>query len=229
MSDQMPFIDVEFVDNPEPRCPCVLVLDVSSSMRGAAIDYLNLGVDLFAHDLTNSRLACKRVETAVITFGEGVQIVQDFVSPSAFVPPRFEAGGKTPMGEAIVKACDLLNQRKRKYRAAGVSYFRPWIFLITDGEPTDYKSAYWQKAVELVREGEADKKLMFFGVAVNEADQGKLNELCPPARPAIKLNGLDFQGLFTWLSSSLRTVSSANPGTQGIVLPSITGWAMVNV
>jgi uncharacterized protein YegL len=229
MSDQLPFIDVEFVDNPEPRCPCVLVLDVSSSMRGAAIDYLNLGVELFAHDLTNSRLASKRVETAIITFGDGVETVQDFVSPSAFVPPKFEAGGKTPMAEAVLKACDLIEKRKQKYRAAGVSYFRPWIFLVTDGEPTDYQTAYWKQALALVHEGESSKKLMFFGVAVNEADHVKLNELCPPSRPSIRLNGLDFQGLFTWLSSSLRTVSSANPGTSGITLPAIAGWATVNV
>src|SRR4051812_9096965 len=229
MSDQLPFIDVEFVDNPEPRCPCVLVLDISSSMKGAAIDFLNLGVEVFAHDLTSSRLASKRVEAAVVTFGDGVQTVQDFVSPSAFMPPRFEAGGKTPMGEAVIQACDLLEKRKRKYRAAGVSYFRPWIFLVTDGEPTDYESQYWRDAVELVHEGEADKKLMFFGVAVNEADKGKLNELCPANRPAIQLKGLDFQGLFSWLSSSLRTVSSANPGTTGLTLPAITGWATVNV
>jgi uncharacterized protein YegL len=229
MSDQLPFIDVEFVDNPEPRCPCVLVLDVSSSMRGAAIDFLNLGVELFAQDLTNSRLASKRVEAAVITFGDGVQTVQDFVSPSAFMPPRFEAGGKTPMGEAVIQACELLEKRKRKYRAAGVSYFRPWLFLVTDGEPTDYDTQFWSEAVGLVHAGEADKRLMFFGVAVNEADKGKLNELCPPNRPAIQLKGLDFEGLFSWLSSSLRTVSSANPGTTGLSLPPVTGWATVSV
>jgi uncharacterized protein YegL len=229
MSDQLPFIDVEFVDNPEPRCPCVLVLDISSSMRGAAIDFLNLGVELFAQDLVNSRLASKRVEAAVITFGDGVHTVQDFVSPSAFMPPRFEAGGKTPMAEAVIQACELLEKRKRKYRAAGVSYFRPWLFLVTDGEPTDYDTELWREAVGLVHEGEADKRLMFFGVAVNEADLGKLNEMCPANRPAIQLKGLDFEGLFSWLSSSLRTISSANPGTTGLSLPAITGWATVNV
>src|ERR1700756_3491497 len=166
MNDQLPFIEVEFVDNPEPRCPCVLLLDVSSSMHGAAIDALNLGIELFAQDLNNSRLASKRVETAVITFGDGVHVVQDFVSPSAFVPPHFEAGGKTPMGEAGIRGCELLEQRKRKYRNAGVSYFRPWLFLVTDGEPTDYHTAEWHRAVDLVQDGEASKKLMFFGVAV---------------------------------------------------------------
>ncbi len=229
MSDQMPFIDVEFVDNPEPRCPCVLLLDVSSSMKGEPIDALNEGIELFARDMNSNRLACKRVETAVIAFGTGIQIVQDFVSPSAFLPPRFEAGGDTRMGEAIVQACDLLEVRKNKYRRAGLSYFRPWIFLVTDGEPTDYKTPHWRKAVELLREGEATKKLMFFGVAVQEADQQKLGELCATSRPPMKLKGLNFQELFSWLSSSLRAVSSANPGTCSLVLPAVTGWATVDV
>ena len=229
MSDQMPFIDVEFVDNPEPRCPCVLLLDTSKSMQGEAITALNDGIELFARDMNSNRLACKRVETAVISFGTGINIVQDFVSPSAFLPPRFEAGGDTRMGEAIVQACELLEARKAKYRRAGLSYFRPWIFLVTDGEPTDYKTPHWRKAVELLREGEAMKKLMFFGVAVQDADQDKLRELCAPARPPMKLKGLNFNELFSWLSSSLRAVSSANPGTYNLALPAVTGWAAVDV
>ncbi len=70
---------------------------------------------------------------------------------------------------------------------------------------------------------------MFFGVAVQEADQQKLGELCAPSRPPMKLKGLNFQELFSWLSSSLRAVSSANPGTCSLVLPAVTGWATVDV
>ena len=32
MAEQQPFDDVELATNPEPRCPCVLLLDVSGSM-----------------------------------------------------------------------------------------------------------------------------------------------------------------------------------------------------
>ena len=28
---------IEFAENPEPRCPCVLLLDTSGSMEGAPI------------------------------------------------------------------------------------------------------------------------------------------------------------------------------------------------
>jgi uncharacterized protein YegL len=223
MSDQIPFIDVEFVDNAEPRCPCVLVLDTSSSMRGNAIDELNRGIELFSQELNSDSLASKRVEVAIVSFGQSVQTVQDFVSPSGFVPPRFEANGNTPMGEAVIQACELLESRKTRYKAGGISYFRPWLIVITDGEPTDYQTHFWSKAVDLARDGERAQKLLFFGIAVNDADQSKLNELCPPQRPALKLRGLSFKELFTWLSSTLRVVSSANPGAKALALPSPSG------
>ena len=48
---------VEFAENPEPRCPCVLLLDTSSSMRGAPIEALNEGLRVFKTDLMHDALA----------------------------------------------------------------------------------------------------------------------------------------------------------------------------
>jgi uncharacterized protein YegL len=226
--NQIPFVDVTFVDNPEPRCPCVLLVDTSGSMQGAPINSLNQGLAVFASELMQDRLAQKRVEVAVVTFGEEVSLVQDFCSPAAFIPPTLQASGRTPMGEAVVRGMQIIEDRKTMYKQAGVNYFRPWIFLITDGTPTDENTYYWQQAVESVRAGEANRHILFFGVAVNEADRGMLNQLCPPNRPSLKLNGLSFRELFTWLSSSLKSVSSANPGSQ-LALPPPNTWATIDV
>jgi hypothetical protein len=54
--DQVPFDASEFVDNPEPRCPCLLLLDASTSMTGRPIDELNAGLDTFASQLTGDEL-----------------------------------------------------------------------------------------------------------------------------------------------------------------------------
>jgi len=67
--DQVPFGGVEFADNPEPRCPCVLLLDTSGSMGGAKIAELNKGLQTFAEELHSDAMASKRVELAIITFG----------------------------------------------------------------------------------------------------------------------------------------------------------------
>lgn len=219
MAEQIPFIDVDFIDNPEPRCPCVLLVDTSGSMEGAPIAALNSGIEQFARELNEDNLAKKRVEVAIVTFGEGVQTVQDFTGATSFTPPRFEASGATPMGEAVVQAVALLEERKQRYRSAGIQFFRPWIFLLTDGAPTDYQTHFWRQALDLVHEGETSKKMLFFGIAVNEADSGKLKELCPQPGRVYKLPGLSFRELFSWLSSSLRTVSSANPGAKLTLAP----------
>ena len=42
---------VEFADNPEPRCACVLLLDVSGSMHGEPISALNQGVSTYIEAL----------------------------------------------------------------------------------------------------------------------------------------------------------------------------------
>ncbi len=53
---QVPFSDVSFVDNPEPRCPCVLLLD-TSSMSGSRIDQLNAGLKQFQKELAADPMA----------------------------------------------------------------------------------------------------------------------------------------------------------------------------
>lgn len=212
---------IEFADNPEPRCPLVLVLDTSGSMSGKPINELNDGLSLLAEELTADDLASQRVEIAIVTFGP-VKVVQDFVVADQFDPVPLSTSGVTPLGAAVERAIDMVTERKETYKAAGISYFRPWIFLITDGAPTDK----WAEAKRRVHQGEADSAFSFFAVGVADADFAVLNELAP--RGALALQGLAFRELFQWLSQSQRQVSSSRPGDQ-VELPPTTGWASVSV
>ena len=63
------FDAARFADNPDPRCPCVLVLDRSGSMTGDRIDELNAGLRQFRDELLADDLAARRVELAVVPFG----------------------------------------------------------------------------------------------------------------------------------------------------------------
>jgi uncharacterized protein YegL len=220
---QVPFADVTFVDNPEPRCACVLLLDNSGSMSGKPIAQLNAGLKQFRKELAGDALASKRVEIAIITFGP-VKVVQDFVSAEAFQPSELVVDGGTPMGEAILEALELVRLRKQQYQANGVAYYRPWVFLVTDGAPTDD----WRPAAKAVKEAERAKAVAFFPVGVEGADMEVLRQLS--VRAPLKLKGLMFRELFQWLSNSLSGVSRSQVGER-LLLPapdtSPAGWARI--
>src|SRR5262245_40100201 len=91
--DQLLRAGVEFADNPEPRCPCVLLLDTSKSMSGRRIQALNEGLLAFRDDLLKDPVARRRVEIAIVTFGTEVSVFQEFVTVDDFPHPILEAGG----------------------------------------------------------------------------------------------------------------------------------------
>src|SRR5512146_982935 len=251
------FDQTEFAENPEPRCPVVLVLDTSGSMQGRAINELNEGLRAFAAALKADRLASLRVEVAVIAFGGKVRALdvrgadtgdnkemvlfnplglairpkvnevpfdarQAFVTVDQFMPPALDANGETPLGEAISRALALLRERKEIYKQNGLDYFRPWIFAITDGRPTDKG---WEAVADQVRQEEARKGVVFYGVGVEGADLNTLSRFSP-SRPPLKLKGLAFNEMFTWLSKSLSAITHSRPGDQAPLPP--VGWGSID-
>jgi uncharacterized protein YegL len=220
--EQVPFGTNDFAENPEPRVPCILVLDVSVSMRGDPIQQLNQGLVTFKDELSADSLAAKRVEAAIVTFGGEAKKVCDFSTADGFQPPTLSVAGNTPMGQAVNMAMDMLVERKRAYKANGVSYYRPWIFLMTDGGPNDEG---WERVAQRAKEGDQAKSFALFAVGVGEARFDVLKLFTP--REPLRLDGLRFRELFLWLSSSLKSVSQSNPGEEVSLPNPVTpnGWA----
>ena len=218
--EQRPFGDAVFAENPENRCPVLLLLDNSGSMQGRPISELNAGLQVFRDELFADSLAAKRVEVAIVTFGP-VKVETDFTGIQYFQAPTLSVSGDTPMGAAIEQGLELLQRRKETYKANGISYYRPWIFMITDGGPTDSVV----RASNLIKEGEAKKSFMFYAVGVEGASMEILKQVS--VRDPVKLQGLRFRDLFQWLSASLSSVSRSQPG-QAVELTNPAGpngWA----
>jgi uncharacterized protein YegL len=209
---------LEFADNPEPRCPWVLVLDSSQSMVGEPIAALNPGLHVVREELLAVPLARKRVEVAVVSFGAEVEVVEDFVTVDRFQPPALRAAGETPLCTAILRALDLVEKRKQRYRANGVPYSRPWVFLITDGMPQGESLETTREAVRRVRTAEVQRKAAFFAVGVEGANMKLLARIA--VRPPVKLDGLRFAELFTWLSASTARAATSSADEEA-ALPEI--------
>ncbi len=207
-------IDAEFAVTPGPRCACLLLLDTSHSMHGAPLEALNSGLQTFQTDIQDDPLARQRVDVAVLTFGGTVDPVQEFTLASSFVAPTLTAGGNTPMGHAILAGIRMVKNRKQEYKDNGILYYQPWVFMITDGAPTDE----WRQAADLVRAETAARSLSFFAVAVNDADLTVLKAITDRV---LKLDGISFRELFLWLSASQKRVSSSRP-TEQTMLPAAT-------
>lgn len=251
MSDQIEYAGFEaseFAENPDPRVPCVLLLDTSGSMNEVVgnyenatgetvmqdgqlynvvtggktrIELLNEGLVTLKETLASDSLASRRAEIAIVTFGGTVTTIQDFVTAENFQPPRLQTSGSTPMGQAILAGLEMIAKRKATYRSAGISYYRPWIFLITDGGPDPGDP--WQSASLQVKQGEASKSFAFFTVAVEGANMGILSQIS--SRPPAKLKGVNFREMFLWLSQSMQAVSQSSPGdTVALTQPT---WAEV--
>jgi len=203
----------------------VLLVDTSGSMAGDRIDALNAGLDTFRDDLLGDALASRRIEIAIVTFSSGVQVVQDFVTVDRFDPPELHAAGQTHMAAGITQALNLVDNRKSVYKENGISYYRPWIFMVTDGQPEGESDDVVLKAAQQIKDRESSKKVAFFAVGVEGANMSRLAQLT--VRQPVKLKGLKFTDMFVWLSASMQTISHSEVTDVMIGLKPI-GWGQVS-
>lgn len=193
-----------FDSGKEKRVPIILLLDTSGSMgepvevvdaKGVPsevkpIDELNAELGNWAAELQGNAHLRYRAEIAVITFGSGGVKTLDlgsggpFTPAAQFKPPRLHAGGVTPMLEAIDDAIQLAEERKRQLDAADIDRFRPLLFMMSDGGPTDRSgnaldSGDCETITAELAQLQETKRLAFFTVGVAGCDAELLTGLSP--------------------------------------------------
>jgi uncharacterized protein YegL len=216
---------VEFAINPDPRCACVLLLDTSGSMQGARISELNAGLTVLKQSLMDDAMARRRVEIAIVTFDSNVAIACDFTTPDQFQPPELTAQNATHMGAAITQGLDMIEGRKAVYKRNGIKYYRPWLFLITDGVPQGESPDVIAEAKRRVQADTGDKRVVVYAVGVGEdADLAKIQDITNST--PLRMRGLAFREMFIWLSGSMQRVSSSNVGDQ-VALAPVNNWGGV--
>jgi len=217
--------DVALIDNSDERALLVLALDCSGSMQEEnKIQRLNEGLKVLATDLKADPIAARCGRVLVISFGgDGdVEIMGDWTDAMDFTPPNLVAGGLTPLGAAMRCALDEVESQKTQLRAAGVSYKRPIVMLLSDGEPTDE----WRQVAAECKSAESAHKVNVMAIGIGDAaNKDVLGHFSN--KGALGLSGLKFKELFIWLSRSIRAVSRA-PAGGTVQLNPVDSWAQLS-
>lgn len=192
----------------EPHLACALLLDVSGSMYGSAIDSLNQGIKRFKQQVMSDPIARQRVDIALVSFASDVQVVSDFVTISKMPTPVLQAGGATEMAEGIQTAIDLVKQRTKMYSDLGTPCHKPWIFMITDGVATSTQQEMVEAAerIHLEETKGSHRHMTFWALGLKDYDKGQLFSL---TNRVMELQNQDFSGIFDWLSESMSTISKS--------------------
>lgn len=131
--------------NTSPRVPVCVCIDTSATIAESPVvsnilSQVEKGVNAFYTKMMEDDMVCNCAEVAVVSYGDTVSVVQDYMCTSKFqqeikIPVTNTMTGSGDMGSGVLESLELLQSRKQAYNAHGVDYYRPWLVVITDGKP----------------------------------------------------------------------------------------------
>lgn len=193
------------------RLPVYLLLDTSGSMYGEPIEAVKNGVQTLVSTLRSDPYALETAYLSIITFNTNAQQLTPLTELATFQPPMIEASGCTALGEALSLLSQKVDQEIVKNADEVKGDWKPIVFIMTDGEPTD----------DLQR-GLNDFKQRKFGMVVAcAAGQGaNTNTLKQITENVVQLDTADsatIKAFFKWVSASISTGSQKVEDAHGEV------------
>lgn len=184
------------------RLPIYLVLDTSYSMTGEPIVAVRNGIQSLLMALRQDPYALETAYLSVITFSTKAKQLVPLTNVVEFQEPNIEPDGTTSLGAALEMLTDRLqNEVKVKSEDSKKGDWRPLVFLMSDGNPTDD----WQKAVPQFKE-------MQTGIVVacavgHQIDTAVLKAITDNVVQLDAADAAAFAAFFKWVSDSVKTTS----------------------
>ena len=225
---------VDYVNNPNQRTPCVLILDASYSMSTRTksgktrIEHLNEGLHALEDALKSDPMALTRVQISIVIVGgpnSQAELLMDWTDANHFTAFDLIPDGNTPLAEGLQIGLELVEEAKLNLNNSAIGYTRPWIIVISDGDPTS-SAAAWKEATDATQNAETNRKVEIFSIAVEGASIEKMNQISH--KPCAQLSGMKFKELFVWISDSMSKYAQSRPG-DNITLPNTDPWRDVGL
>ncbi|MDR2688545.1 MAG: VWA domain-containing protein [Azoarcus sp.] len=119
------------------RLPIYLLIDVSESMVGENIRMMQDGLEQLVRTLRTDPYALETAHLSIIAFAGKARTLTPLVELVQFYPPRLPIGSGTSLGVAMNHLMDEIERNVQRTTAEVKGDWRPIVFLMTDGKPTD--------------------------------------------------------------------------------------------
>lgn len=183
------------------RLPVYLVLDCSGSMTGEPMEAVRQGLKTLLSELKSDPQALETVWMSIITFNSTAQQILPLTDLVLVKEPPLEASGTTAMGAALRLLSECIAREVRQTTAIHKGDWKPLIFFMTDGAPTDK----WEDAAAMLK---AKKPGNLIACAAGaEADEQNLKKVTDIVVKLHSLQPGELQAFFKWVSASVQTTS----------------------
>ncbi|MEL7265604.1 MAG: VWA domain-containing protein [Planctomycetota bacterium] len=198
------------------RLPVYLLLDCSESMVGEAIDSVDYGVKTLVDALRSDPHALETAWLSIITFSHHAQQVVPLKELIDVQVPKLFPGPGTSLGKALTMLRDCIQREVRNTTPDQKGDYRPLVFLLTDGHPTDD----WQEIKQSVDRMTSPRIANFYAIGCGEdIDFDMLNDVADVVFKMSDMSPASLKKLFIWLTASVQNASSginASDDYQGI-------------
>lgn len=199
------------------RLPIYLLLDTSGSMKGEPIQSVNVGIQAMTSALRQDPYALETVHLSIITFDREVRVVLPLTPLDELQVPEITTpdSGPTHLGRALEVLCRQVDQEMIPTRQDQKGDWKPLLFIMTDGSPSD-RQLFDNQIAEVQKRGFANIVGCAAGPKAREQD---LSGLC---HSVVRLETTDsqaFASFFKWASTAVSSNNRSRGAPEAAPLP----------